>query len=156
MRTRIALGAAMLSLTLAACSSPSSTLSPGDNVVIDCAAASTAIGDFGTSLQSLITALTNSDGGAASTAADQFATSADAVSDSLPGLPPEAQPFVTLSRDFAERVKDVVGGGGDLPALTAEAQTFFAEPDFVQSADAIEAFYRQKCPQEAATQGQNG
>ena len=154
MRARLAAGSAALCLALAACSSPSSTLSPADNVVIDCAAASASIGDFGTALQGLITALTNSDGGAASTAADQFANAADAVSDNLPGLPPEAQPFVTLSRDFAERVKDAVGGGGDLPALTTEAQTFFAEPDFVQSADAIEAFYRQQCPQEAATQGQ--
>jgi len=155
MRARLAVGGAALCLVLGACSSPSSTLSPADNVVIDCAAASSAIGDYGTALQGLITALTTSDGGAASTAADQFATAADAVSDSLPGLPGEAQPFVTLSRDFAERVKDAVGGGADLPELTAEAQAFFGEPEFVQSADAIEAFYRQQCPQEAATQGQN-
>ena len=154
MRARVAMGSAALCLLLAACSSPSSTLSPGDNVVIDCTAASTAIGDYGTALQGLITALTASDGGAATTAADQFANAADAVSDALPGLPPEAQPFVTLSRDFAERVKDAVGGGGDLPTLTEEAKTYFADPQFAQSADAIEAFYRQQCPQEAATQGQ--
>lgn len=148
------MGSAALCLLLAACSSPSSTLSPGDNVVIDCAAASTAIGDYGTSLQGLITALTASDGGAATTAADQFANAAEAVSDALPGLPPEAQPFVTLSRDFAERVKDAVGGGGDLPALTEDAKAYFADPQFAQSADSVEAFYRQQCPQEAATQGQ--
>lgn len=154
MRARVAMGSAALCLLLAACSSPSSTLSPGDNVVIDCAAASTAIGDYGTSLQGLITALTASDGGAATTAADQFANAAEAVSDALPGLPPEAQPFVTLSRDFAERVKDAVGGGGDLPALTEDAKAYFADPQFAQSADSVEAFYRQQCPQEAATQGQ--
>lgn len=144
--------ATALCASLTACSSASSTLSPADNIVIDCTAASTAIGDYGTALQGLVTALKNGDSSAASSAADAFSTAAKKVTDSLPGLPQDAQSFLGVSQDFAERVKDVASGNGDLPALTAEAQTTFGSTDFTQGADAVEAFYRQQCPAEAATQ----
>ena len=152
-RTAAAFGlAAAVSLGLGACSSQSSTLSPADNFVVDCEAASNAIGDYGNSLQTLITALTASDATAANSAADAFAASAKEVADALPGLPPQAQGFVTTSQKFSERVKDVVSSKGALPPLSEEAKTAFAAQEFTTGADAVEAFYRQQCPSQAATQ----
>lgn len=138
---------------LAACGSSGSTLSPADNFVIDCAAASTAIGDYGTDLQALITALTASDATAANSSADAFADSAKQVADTLPGLPPQAQGFLQVSQTFADKVKDAVASKGDLPPLSEDAKTTFASEDFRTGADAIEAFFRQQCPAQAATQG---
>ena len=144
---------AVSALALSACSSPSSTLSPADNFVIDCQAASAAIGSYGTNLQSLITALTSGDATAANAAADGFEASAKQVVDSLPGLPPEAQGFIQVSQTFTERVKDAVSSKDDLPPLAVEAKSTFAEQEFTSGADAVEAFFRQQCPAQAANQG---
>ena len=148
----VGLAAAMV-LSLASCASQSSTLSPADNFVIDCTAVSTTIGEYGTNLQALITAVTADDPEAASAAAEAFSASAKDVVDQLPGLPPEAQGFLQTSQDFAEQVKEVVSSKGDLAPLADEAKATFATKDFTTGADAVEALYRQECPTEAATQG---
>lgn len=144
---------AVMALSLASCASQSSTLSPADNFVIDCAAVSTTIGEYGTNLQALITAVTADDPDAAGAAADAFSASAKDVVDQLPGLPPEAQGFLQTSQDFAEQVKAVVSSKGDLAPLADEAKATFATREFTTGADAVEALYRQECPTEAATQG---
>ena len=144
---------AAAALALTACGSSGSTLSPADNFVVDCTAASAAIGDYGTNLQALIAALTASDATAANSSADAFADSAKQVADTLPGLPPQAQGFLQVSQTFAERVKDAVASKGDLPPLSEDAKTTFASEEFRTGADAVEAFFRQQCPGQAATQG---
>lgn len=133
-------------LALAACSSPPSTLSPADNIEIDCAGAAQAIADYSMSLSDLLAALEASDSSTATSAAADFGLGARAIVDQLPGLPPEAQGFVATSQRFSDRVRDVISGNGDLPPLAAEAETQFTDADFVASVDVVESFFSTNCP----------
>lgn len=134
-----------LSLT-SACASSSSTLSPADNITIDCDAAAIAIADYSEQFAALLTALDSEDPAAAGAAAQGFGLAARSIVDQLPGVPPEAQSFVTTSQAFAERVRDVVSGNGDLPPVAAEAQQAFGSAEFNSSVGSVEAFFRQTCP----------
>ncbi len=133
-------------LLLTACGGGSSTLSPADNITIDCGSAAQAIADYTISFRSLAPALEANDARAAGPAAAQFGLSARAIVDQLPGLPPDAQGFVATSQRFSERVRDVIGGNGDLPRLAEEAETLFGDPEFVESVDIVERFFSANCP----------
>lgn len=137
---------AATALVLAACSSPASTLSPADNIEIDCPGAAQAIADYSMSLSELLTALEASDTSSASAAAADFGVGARAIVDQLPGLPPEAQGFVATSQRFSDRVRDVISGNGDLPPLASEAETQFSDSGFVASVDVVESFFSTNCP----------
>jgi len=136
----------LAALALAACGSPASTLSPADNIVIDCDAAAQAIADYSVSFRDLAGALEANEAGVAGPAAAEFGQSARTIVDQLPGLPPEAQGFVATSQRFADRVRDVIGGNGDLPPLAAEAETQFGDTGFVESVDVVESFFSSNCP----------
>ena len=69
-----------------------------------------------------------------------------AIVDQLPGLPPEAQGFVAVSQRFADRVRDVISGNGDLPPLATEAETQFGDQAFIESVDVVEGFFSSNCP----------
>jgi hypothetical protein len=141
------LGTAIASLVvLAGCAAPPSTLSPADNISIDCEAAAQAIADYSISFRDMVLALQSSDAGSASGAAAEFGLSARAIVDQLPGLPPDAQGFVATSQRFSDRVRDVIGGNGDLPPLAEEADTQFSDPGFVDSVDVVENFFSANCP----------
>jgi hypothetical protein len=131
---------------LVGCSSPPSTLSPADNIAVDCTAAAQAIADYSAALSDLLIALEASNGPAANTSAAKFGLGARAIVDELPGLPQEAQGFVATSQRFAERVRDVIGGNGDLPPLATEAETQFSETSFMESVDVVESFFSANCP----------
>lgn len=143
-RFAAALGISALALT--ACGGSSSTLSPADNIVIDCDAAAQSIADYTVSFRSLAAALEANDASTAGPAAIQFGQSARTIVDQLPGLPPEAQGFVGTSQRFAERVRDVIGGNGDLPRLSEEAEALFGDPEFVESVNVVERFFSSNCP----------
>ncbi|MEK9808957.1 MAG: hypothetical protein VW362_00815, partial [Candidatus Nanopelagicales bacterium] len=113
---------AAAALGLTACGSQSSTLSPADNITVDCQAAAQAIADYSESFSALLTALEADDARAAGTIAPTFGLSARTIIDQLPGVPREAQSFVTTSQSFAERVRDVVSGNGDLLPVAEEAR----------------------------------
>lgn len=133
-------------LVLTACGGPASTLSPADNITIDCQAAAQAIADYSLAFRDMATALEASDAGTAGPAAAEFGLSARAIVDQLPGLPSEAQGFVAVSQRFAERVRDVISGNGDLPPLAVEAETQFGDPAFIESVDVVEGFFSDNCP----------
>lgn len=133
-------------LVLAACGGESSTLSPADNITVDCPAAAQAIADYSESFSALLAALETDDARAAGTIAPTFGLSARTIIDQLPGVPQEAQSFVTTSQSFAERVRDVVSGNGDLLPVAEEARQEFGTADFTGSVAAVEAFFRQSCP----------
>lgn len=139
-------GAAAAVVGLAGCSSPSSTLSPADNITIDCPAAAQAIADYSDSFSALLTALEADDATTAGAIAPTFGLAARSIIDQLPGVPREAQSFVTTSQSFAERVRDVVSGNGDLLPVAEEARTEFGTAEFTGSVAAVEAFFRQSCP----------
>lgn len=146
MRAPLAALLAASAMALTACGSPASTLSPADNIEIDCQGAAQAIADYSLSLSQLLTALEASDSNAASSAAADFGLGARAIVDQLPGLPPEAQGFVSTSQRFSDRVRDVIGGNGDLPPLATEAETQFSDSSFVSSVDVVENFFSANCP----------
>lgn len=137
---------AVAAILLSACSAPPSTLSPADNIAIDCTAAAQAIADYSIAFRDMANALEASDAGSAGAAAAEFGLSARAIVDQLPGLPPEAQGFVAVSQRFADRVRDVISGNGDLPPLALEAETQFGDPAFVDSVDVVEGFFSSNCP----------
>jgi hypothetical protein len=143
---RLGLLVGVSALLLTACGGSSSTLSPADNIVIDCDAAAQAIADYTISFRNLATALEANDASTAGPAALKFGQSARTIVDQLPGLPPEAQGFVGSSQRFAERVRDVIGGNGDLPRLSEEAETLFGDPEFVESVNVVERFFSSNCP----------
>jgi len=143
---RVALVAGLCGVTLTACGSSASTLSPADNISIDCQAAAQAIADYSVAFRDMAVALEASDAGTAGPAAAEFGLAARSIVDQLPGLPPEAQGFVAVSQRFADRVRDVISGNGDLPPLAAEAETQFGDQSFVESVDVVEGFFSSNCP----------
>ncbi len=148
-RAVIVAGLTALSLTalsLTACGNSASTLSPADNIAIDCTAAAQAIADYSLAFRDMANALEASDVGTAGPAAAEFGLSARAIVDQLPGLPQEAQGFVAVSQRFADRVRDVISGNGDLPPLGLEAETQFGDPAFIESVDVVEGFFSNNCP----------
>lgn len=137
------IGAAVL---LTACGDSGSTLSPADNITIDCSTAAQSIADYSLSFRDMVTGLEANDPAIAGPAAVQFGISARAIVDQLPGLPQEAQGFVAVSQRFSDRVRDVISGNGDLPPLAIEAETQFGDPTFVDSVDVVEGFFSSNCP----------
>jgi hypothetical protein len=142
----VVLLAGLCGVALAGCGSPASTLSPADNISIDCQAAAQAIADYSVAFRDMAVALDASDAGTAGPAAAEFGLSARAIVDQLPGLPQEAQGFVAVSQRFADRVRDVISGNGDLPPLAVEAETQFGDQAFVESVDVVEGFFSSNCP----------
>ncbi|MFZ8978991.1 MAG: hypothetical protein ACO31X_05470 [Candidatus Nanopelagicales bacterium] len=138
--------AGLVALTLTACGGSGSTLSPADNITIDCQAAAQSIANYSVSFRDMVTALEANEPSIAGPAAAEFGLSARAIVDQLPGLPPDAQGFVAVSQRFADRVRDVISGNGDLPPLAVEAETQFADPAFVDSVDVVEGFFSANCP----------
>ncbi|MEY2965770.1 MAG: hypothetical protein ACO3JT_04170 [Candidatus Nanopelagicales bacterium] len=138
--------AGLAALTLTACGGSGSTLSPADNITIDCQAAAQSIANYSVSFRDMVTALEANEPSIAGPAAAEFGLSARAIVDQLPGLPPDAQGFVAVSQRFADRVRDVISGNGDLPPLAVEAETQFADPAFVDSVDVVEGFFSANCP----------
>jgi hypothetical protein len=143
---RAVIVAGLTALSLTACGSSASTLSPADNIAIDCPAAAQAIADYSLAFRDMANALEASDAGTAGPAAAEFGLSARAIVDQLPGLPQEAQGFVAVSQRFADRVRDVISGNGDLPPLGLEAETQFGDPAFIESVDVVEGFFSNNCP----------
>lgn len=143
---RVTVIAATSLLALTACGESGSTLSPADNITIDCPSAAQSIADYSLAFRDMVAALESSDASAAGPSAAEFGLAARAIVDQLPGLPQEAQGFVAVSQRFAERVRDVVSGNGDLPPLAAEAETQFQDPAFVDSVDVVEDFFSANCP----------
>ncbi|MGA1480859.1 MAG: hypothetical protein ACO38N_07280 [Candidatus Nanopelagicales bacterium] len=138
--------AGLMALTLTACGGSGATLSPADNITIDCQAAAQSIANYSVSFRDMVTALEANEPSIAGPAAAEFGLSARAIVDQLPGLPPDAQGFVAVSQRFADRVRDVISGNGDLPPLAVEAETQFADPAFVDSVDVVEGFFSANCP----------
>lgn len=143
---RVALVAGITALALTGCGSSASTLSPADNITVDCDAAAQAIADYSVAFRDMVTSLEASDPGTAGPAAAEFGVSARAIVDQLPGLPQEAQGFVAVSQRFADRVRDVISGNGDLPPLATEAETQFGDQAFIESVDVVEGFFSSNCP----------
>jgi hypothetical protein len=143
---RLAVTAGISLLVLTGCGGGGSTLSPADNITIDCSAAAQSIADYSVSFRDMVTAMEANDPSIAGPAAAEFGLAARAIVDQLPGLPQEAQGFVAVSQRFADRVRDVISGNGDLPPLATEAETQFGDPAFVESVDVVEGFFSSNCP----------
>lgn len=146
LRVRLIAAVSGATLLLTACGGSGSTLSPADNITIDCSTAARSIADYSVSFRDMVTALEANDPSVAGPAAVQFGLSARAIVDQLPGLPQEAQGFVAVSQRFSDRVRDVISGNGDLPPLAAEAETEFGDQSFVESVDVVEGFFSANCP----------
>lgn len=137
---------ALAALVLTACGSSGSTLSPADNITIDCPSAAQSIADYSMSFRAMVAGLEANDPSMAGPAAAEFGLAARAIVDQLPGLPPEAQGFVAVSQRFSDRVRDIISGNGDLPPLAEEAESQFGDTAFIDSVDVVEGFFSANCP----------
>ena len=140
-RTGIAL-LATGALALAGCSS-----SGGDSGgAVDCAKTTAAIEAYSAALGEMVLGLSNGDADAARAAADKLGPAALEITRSLPGLPPEAESFVTISEDGARLVQDSLSSGVDSATILEELDPLFSAEAFTTAGDALDDAYKASCP----------
>lgn len=141
---------AVAALTLTACSSGSD--SGGGSATIDCATATSAIEAYSTALTDMVIGLTDDDAAAARAGAEAFGPAALNVTRALPGLPPEAEDFVTRSEDASQLVLDSLAGGASGETILDELDGLFSDPAFTTAGDAIDDVFNGACGSGAPSQ----
>ena len=139
----LAAGVAVVALTLTACSSGSD--SGGGGASIDCTTATAAIEAYSTALTDMVIGLTDDDAAAARAGAEAFGPAALDVTRALPGLPPEAEDFVTRSEDASQLVLDSLAGGASGETILDELDALFSDPAFTTAGDAIDDLFNSTC-----------
>jgi hypothetical protein len=148
--TLVLTGLAAAALTLSACSSSSD--SGGDSGVIDCTAATSAIEGYSAALTNMVVGLSEGDTDAARTAAEEFGSAALDVTRALPGLPPEAEDFVTRSEEASRLVVDSLSTGVENEVILDELDTLFSDESFTAAGGAIDDVYNGACGSAAPSQ----
>lgn len=145
-----AVGIAAAALTLSACSSSSD--SGGDSGAIDCTVATSAIEGYSAALTDMVVGLSDGDTAAARTAAEAFGPAALDVTRALPGLPPEAEDFVTRSEEASRLVVDSLSTGVESEVILDELDTLFSDEAFTAAGGAIDDVYNGACGSVAPSQ----
>ena len=138
----IAVGFAAAALTLSGCSSSSDS---GGSGTIDCTVATSAIEGYSTALTDMVIGLSEGDTDGARSAAEAFGPAALDVTRALPGLPPEAEDFVTRSEDASRLVVDSLADGVDAEVILDELDTLFSDEAFTAAGGAIDEVYNGAC-----------
>jgi hypothetical protein len=140
----LAAGVAALALTLSACSSSSD--SGGSSGSVDCAAATSAIEVYSTALTDMVIGLSEDDADAARAGAEAFGPAALDVTRALPGLPAEAEDFVTRSEDASRLVTESLADDVASDVILDELDTLFSSEEFTSAGNAIDEVYSASCP----------
>lgn len=141
---------AAAAFTLTACSSGSD--SGGDSATVDCATATAAIEAYSTALTDMAVGLTDNDAAAARAGAEALGPAALNVTRALPGLPSEAEDFVTRSEDASQLVLDSLAGGASGETILDELDVLFKDPAFTTAGDAIDDVFNGSCGSAAPSQ----
>jgi hypothetical protein len=141
--TFIIAGLSVITLTMSACSS--SNDSNGGSDAIDCETATAAIEKYSDALTDMVIGLSEGDSSAARSAAEAFGPAAREVTRSLPGLPAEAQDFVTRSEDASRLVVDSLSGGVEDDVILEELNTLFSDDAFTTAGGAIDSVFNGAC-----------
>lgn len=144
--TRIAAVTCSLALmgALGACGSSDSGGS--DAGAVDCDAANNAILDYASALTNIVSGLTENDSDSARAGADALPAAALTVLRSLPGLPTEAEAFLTTSEDASRVVNNSLSAGKSSEETLEELNGIFGSPDFSVAGDAVDDYFRAQCP----------
>lgn len=143
MSALVTVGFAAVAVTLSACSS--STDSGGGSTDIDCTVATSAIEGYSNALTNMVIGLSEGDADAARTAAEAFGPAAVDVTRALPGLPPEAEDFVTRSEDASRLVIDSLADDVDNEVILDELDTLFSDEAFTSAGGAIDDVFNAAC-----------
>ena len=129
-------------LALAGCSS-----SGGDSGgAVDCAKATAAIEAYSAALGEMVLGLSSEDADAARAGAQKLGPAALEVTRSLPGLPPEAESFATISENGARLVEDSLSSGVAPATILEELDPLFSDEAFTKAGDALDDAYKASCP----------
>ncbi len=129
---------------LSACSSDSGGSDAGGTV--DCDAANSAIIDYAEALTNIVQGLTENDAATARNGADALPDAARTVLRSLPGLPTEAEAFLTTSQDAGRVVNDSLSAGKASEQTLEELNQIFSSSEFSVAGDAVDDYFRAQCP----------
>lgn len=143
MTALITVGFAAAAVTLSACSS--STDSGGGSADIDCTVATSAIEGYSSALTDMVIGLSEEDTEAARNAAEAFGPAAVDITRALPGLPPEAEDFVTRSEDASRLVIDSLADGVESEVILDELDTLFSDEAFTSAGGAIDDVFNAAC-----------
>ncbi len=144
--TRIAAATCSLALVGALSACGSSDSGGSDGGAVDCDAANTAIIGYADALTKIVQGLTENDNDTARSGADALPTAALTVLRSLPGLPQEAEAFLTTSEDASRVVNDSLSAGNSSEETLEELNGIFGSPDFSVAGDAVDDYFREQCP----------
>lgn len=145
-RLAFAAGLAAAGLVLAGCSSDSGSDSGGGAAgSIDCTVATSAIEAYSTALTDMVIGLTDDDVDAARAGAEAFGPAALDVTRALPGLPAEAEDFVTRSEEGSRLVLDSLADGVSGDVILDELDVLFSDEAFTTAGDAIDDLYGSNC-----------
>ena len=128
---------------LSACSSDSGGSDAGG---VDCDAANSAIIDYAEALTNIVQGLTENDADTARNGADALPDAARTVLRSLPGLPTEAEAFLTTSQNAGRVVNDSLSAGNPSEETLRELNEIFSGSDFSVAGDAVDDYFRAQCP----------
>lgn len=128
---------------LSACSSDSGGSDAGS---VDCDAANSAIIDYAEALTNIVQGLTENDADTARNGADALPDAARTVLRSLPGLPTEAEAFLTTSQNAGRVVNDSLSAGNPSEETLRELNEIFSGSDFSVAGDAVDDYFRAQCP----------
>jgi hypothetical protein len=93
----------------------------------------------------MVIGLTDDDADAARAGAEAFGSAALDVTRALPGLPPEAEDFVTRSEEGSRLVLDSLAGGVSGDVILDELDVLFSDEAFTTAGDAIDDLYGSNC-----------
>jgi len=99
-----------------------------------------------------VVGLSEGDTDAARTAAEEFGSAALDVTRALPGLPPEAEDFVTRSEEASRLVVDSLSTGVENEVILDELDTLFSDEAFTAAGGAIDEVYNGACGSAAPSQ----
>lgn len=147
MKVLVRIAAITCSLTLVGALSACSSDSGGsDSGSVDCDAANNAIIDYAEALTSIVQGLTEDDNAAARGGADALPAAALSVLRSLPGLPQEAEAFLTTSQNAGRVVNDALSAGKSSEQTLDELNGIFSSPDFSVAGDVVDDYFKAQCP----------
>lgn len=141
--TFVTAGITAVALSMSACSS--SRDSGGSAEDIDCATATAAIEKYSDALTEMVIGLSEGDSSAARSAAETFGPAAREITRALPGLPAQAEDFVTRSQEASRVVIDSLSGGVEDDVILDELNTLFSDEAFTEAGGAIDSVYNAAC-----------
>ena len=138
------IGAAALALALGTAACSSSSDSGGSAAAeLNCEAAAQGVRDYAAALDEIASGSDGGDPAAVTAATERLKAATDAIRTNLPGLPASAGAFLEGSQTLA----DALAAAGDDPdALLAALESVFGNEEFAAGGEAIDTFFKEKCP----------